>query len=249
MINHFIKSAILVCFLCPLTIALQAQAQNTFSGWSALFGTYKLNSRFSIYFDGQARSADQWKELQSYLLRPGLHCQVSKNKIATIGYAYIGHHRRVSDISGWVPEHRIWEQFIINQSFAIGGHASSLQHRFRLEQRFIGRGIVKNNRLATDGHNFTQRLRYFARSLFPLKKTAAFKTGTFISLQNEIFVNVQHASVVNDRFFDQNRAYTSFGYRASPRFDIEIGYMNQFIAGKSNNTMNNILQLAGYLRL
>jgi hypothetical protein len=68
-------------------------------------------------------------------------------------------------------------------------------------------------------------------------------------LQDEIFVNVENSPSTNGKFFDQNRFYTSIGYRTSRKFDIEIGYMNQFIEGKTSNSVNNILQAAGYLRL
>lgn len=229
--------------------AVSAQTQQWFSGWSALFATYRLDSRFSIYFDAQVRSNNQWERVQSYILRPGLHYQVNKRMIATVGYAFIGHHRTIDGVSGWGPESRIWEQYIINQSFNIGGHPTSLQHRFRLEQRFISKSVPEGGKLATDGYNFMQRFRYFARSIFPLAQTSPFRQGLFVSLQDELFFNVQNAPVTNGKFFDQNRFYTSIGERISPQFDVEIGYMNQFIIGKSNNTVNHILQLAGYLRL
>ncbi|MBN9296053.1 MAG: DUF2490 domain-containing protein [Filimonas sp.] len=236
-------------FFLLSSFRVYAQTQNHFSGWAALFGSFKLNNKFSIHFDGQVRSSDKWQEVQTVLIRPGLHYQVKKNQLATVGYAYVGHHRRIADVSGWGPEHRIWEQYIINQRFPVLERSSSFQHRFRLEQRFISKSVVSNNKLETDGHAFAQRLRYFARWVVPLKKTANFKQGTFVSLQDEVFVNIGDASGVNGKFFDQNRAYGSFGYRFSPKADLEVGYMNQFVAGRANNTSNNILQLAGYLRL
>jgi hypothetical protein len=108
---------------------------------------------------------------------------------------------------------------------------------------------VNGNELATDGFDFAQRLRYFVRAIYPLKKSTAFTKGSFISLQNELFLNIGNTDAVNGKFFDQNRAYGSIGYRFSPVFDLEIGYMNQYISGRSSNISNNILQLAGYLRI
>jgi hypothetical protein len=70
-----------------------------------------------------------------------------------------------------------------------------------------------------------------------------------MSLQDEIFLNIQNADVTTGHFFDQNRAYVSIGYRTAPQFDIEVGYMNQFILGRTNNVVNNIIQLATYIRL
>ncbi len=230
-------------------VRLYAQSQNNFNGWLALFSSYKLNKKFAIHFDGQLRSADKWKEAQSFIIRPGVNYMIASNQVATLGYAYVGHHRRIDDVSGWAPEHRIWEQYIINQSFPFLQRPVSLQHRLRLEQRFLSRSEVANTELKTAEYVFSQRFRYFARSIFPLKATAKFTQGMFISLQDEIFFNVTNASVINDKFFDQNRAYGSLGYRLSQKCDIEVGYMYQFIAGRSSNINNHILQLAGYLRL
>ncbi|KIA99583.1 hypothetical protein OA93_05380 [Flavobacterium sp. KMS] len=230
-----------------LSTTVNAQTQNTFTGWSAVFFTYKLNDKFSLHFDGQARSTDELKNLQSYIIRPGLNYHIKDNMIATVGYAYIGNNRSVMDIDGWVPEHRIWEQFIFNQKFTLANRPVTLQHRFRLEQRFMGQATIEQNELVTDSYEFAQRLRYFARSIFPLSKTDNFTKGAFLALQNEVFLNVQNAP--NDSFFDQNRAYLALGWRLSPKFDLEAGYMNQYVLGKSNNTVNNIVQVAAYVRL
>jgi hypothetical protein len=245
------RSLVLFTILSIISISAIAQTQSTFSGWGALFMSWKLDPRFSIVFDGQVRSNNEWKEVQSFIARPGLQYKINKNRnmFVTLGYGYIGNHRRISGVDGWGPEHRIWEQFILNQSFKPGGHALSLQHRFRLEQRFISRSFLGVNELETRGYDFAQRLRYFARAIYPLKKSNAFTKGSFISLQNELFLNISNTNAVNGKFFDQNRAYGSIGYRFSPVFDLEIGYMNQYISGRTSNTSNSIIQLAGYLRI
>jgi len=229
---------------------LQAQTRHTFSGWGAVFSSIKLDKKLSINFDAQIRSSDKWEQIQTILIRPGLHYKVNANQIATIGYAYVQQLRSLAGISDWEPEHRIWEQYIINQSFSINGHASALQHRFRLEQRFLPKLAISDGDITNEGYNFSQRLRYFTRGVFPLQACTKFEKGMFVSLQDEIMVNITGASAVNDQFFDQNRAYVSIGYRMSAKADIEIGYMNQYVAGRNDNkTSNNILQLGVYLRL
>jgi hypothetical protein len=228
----------------------QAQTRQDFSGWAALFGTYKFDSKFGMHFEGQLRSTSGWQELQTYIIRLGINYNVKANMMTTLGYAYIGHYRTIMQISGWGPEHRIWEQFLVNNNFSLSGHASSIVNRFRLEQRFISQSTVDNsNNLVSGNYQFMQRFRYFARWIFPLQKSAKFIRGPYLSLQDEAFFNIQNADVTNGYFFDQNRAYFSAGFRTSARFDIEAGYMNQFILGRTTNTMNNIIQLATYLRL
>ncbi|MEN5055849.1 hypothetical protein D3C87_1223630 [compost metagenome] len=234
-------------FLFIFSGPLKAQTQQTFTGWSAAFFTYKIDPRFSIHFDGQARSTDQLKDIQSFIIRPGLNYHIKNNMIATLGYAYIGNQRNISATHGWVPEHRIWEQFIINQKFTVLNRPSTLQHRFRLEQRFMGQPTVEQNELVTDRYDFAQRLRYFTRAIVPVSETTSFTDGAFIALQNEIFAHIQNAP--NGKLFDQNRAYLALGWRVNPKFDIEAGYMNQYSLGRNNKTVNNIIQVAAYLRL
>ncbi len=83
----------------------------------------------------------------------------------------------------------------------------------------------------------------------PLKKDrASFSKGVFAALQNEVFFNLQNKSKLNDKFFDQNRAYLALGYRVNPRLDLEAGYLNQYVDGLSSNTVNHAGQLALYTR-
>ena len=67
----------------------------------------------------------------------------------------------------------------------------------------------------------------------------------FAAVQNEIFFHT-----ANGGAFDQNRAYIAAGYRMSRQLDLEMGYMNQYIAGADGaSTNNHILQVATYIRL
>jgi hypothetical protein len=149
-------------------------------------------------------------------------------------------------VSGYSPEHRIWEQLIINHNLAF----VPVQHRFRLEQRFIGNHHVENGEFKNDGNRFANRFRYFNRSIIPFNGSKPFTHGIFGVLQNEIFLNLGDKSGVNGKFFDQNRLYLAMGFRFSPKFDIDAGYLNQYIS-HANKTIGNghILQVATYLRL
>ncbi len=222
-----------------------AHSQSQFSGWFGNFSTFKLNNKFSIHFDGQLRSTDDIEHISTLLLRTGLNIQVRKNMVATAGYAFINNRRVIAGVSGYAPEHRFWEQFLVSHPFI----NTSLSHRFRLEQRFISKSVVENNELKNEGNVYANRFRYFFRTMVPLKGRLQPKTP-FIGLQNEVFLNFGDKSGVNGEFFDQNRVYLALGYRFSREFDLELGYMNQYINGRNDAFVNNhILQLATYLRL
>lgn len=234
----------LFSFLVVNNNTLHAQSQ--FAGWLATFNTFKTGKKTSIHNDIQWRSTDEVKHMQTLLLRVGLNVALNKNLVATGGYAYISNRRSVGSVTGYAPEHRIWEQLIVNHRISRAFTA----HRFRLEQRFISKSVVENNNIVNDGSVFANRFRYFFRSVLPLKKEASFARGAFVALQNEVFVNIGNKANVNGEFFDQNRLYLAAGYRLSPRLDLETGYLYQYINGRGNASTNvNIWQLASYIRL
>lgn len=215
--------------------------ENQFSGWAALFHTQRFSEHWGMSFDAQFRSANHYDYLRNVLLRPSVNYYFSKNKIGALGYAYIATNgRTATGAETFRPESRTWEQFIINTKI---GKTSTLQHRFRLEQRYLGNSAPTRN-----DHYFSQRLRYFARAIFPFKNDSVFSKGPFFALQDEIFVNVQNKDKVNTHFFDQNRAYAAFGYRLDKKIDLEVGYLNQYTKQASAYTLNHVLQFAVYTR-
>lgn len=223
--------------ITALPLASFAQTRYEQTGWAAWFNNTKLNDKWGLYFDVQARTHDNWDGIKSVLVRPGVNYFIKPNQTATIGYLYTPTFPAPEITDGkTLTEHRIWEQYTISHKVFTG----SLSHRFRLEQRFI-------ERPAED--LFSQRFRYFFRDVQPLVKVNdGFKKGPFIALQNELFFNIQNKQKLNGSVFDQNRAYVALGYRASTKLDIEAGYLNQFIKGASNNTINSAVQLALYTR-
>lgn len=232
--------------LLILSIPCITLAQSSFHGWLAVNNMFKVNSKFSLHLDLQARTTNDFEHLNTFIFRPAVNWHFRKNMIATAGYGFISHRRTVGDVSGYSPEHRIWEQLIINHNLEF----VAMQHRFRLEQRFIGNFRLQGNEIKNEGNRYANRIRYFNRSVIPFNGSKPFKRGIFGVVQDEVFLNIGNNSAVNGKSFDQNRLYLALGYRFSPKFDIDAGYMNQYVAG-ANKTFNNghILQLATYLRL
>jgi len=218
-----------------------AKAQTQFMGWAATFQNYKVNDRFGFYFDAQWRSTAQVQQMNALLLRPGINFYLSPAFTFTTGYAFIPQQRISNGVTGYLPEHRIWEQLVFTHK--VKAVRATVSHRARLEQRFIPRHHAEGNSLVKDGHRTAGRLRYFTRGVVPLGNTS--DKGMFAAIQNEIFFHT-----ANGGSFDQNRAYIAAGYRMSRQLDLEMGYMNQYIAGADGaSTNNHILQVATYIRL
>ncbi|MEO6670155.1 MAG: DUF2490 domain-containing protein [Ferruginibacter sp.] len=221
--------------------------QKQFSGWLASFNTFKTGKHTSIHSDIQLRSTDKLEHVQTLLLRVGLNLHLNKKFIVTAGYAYIHNQRKAGNLTGYVGEHRIWQQAVYNHKI----ERLIVAHRFRLEERFIPKIEVENNELNKTGNMYAGRFRYFVRNIFPLRKyKTVFAKGAFATLQNEVFLNVGNKNAVNGKAFDQNRLLLAAGYRLSSSLDMEAGYMNQYIQGRADAfTNNHIVQLAMYLRL
>jgi hypothetical protein len=234
-------ATLVAVFFCSI-----ANAQSQFSGWLASFNTFKTSSKTSIHTDIQLRSSDEFVRVQTLLLRAGLNVPINKKMVITAGYAYVHNYRTLGLVNGYLPEHRAWEQFLFSHKLK----AVLVSHRLRIEQRFIPKTFVENDELKSGGYVYAGRVRYFVRGILPLKKQPVFKQGAFVALQNEVFLNVGNTANVNGKIFDQNRFYIATGYRFSKAFDLEAGYMNQYINGRSATfTNNHIMQLAGYVRL
>jgi len=233
------KLQLLTIVILMAVAKLSAQSQHQNTGWFMLVNNTKFNEKWGLQFDFQVRSADDWDHVRNTLVRPALQYFINKNSNVALGYLWqttqttpVG-----ADYTVTLNEHRIFEQYIYNHKIK----SVFASHRLRFEQRFIGR-------LANDDL-FSQRFRYFFRLIQPLKKTdATFTKGAFVALKNEVFLNLQNNDELNNKVFDQNRAYLALGYRFSKQVDIEAGYMNQAIKGRANNTVNNIVQLALYTR-
>lgn len=224
---------------------MHAQTAN-FGGWLATFYTVKVNKKVSVLLDAQLRSSKQAEHISTILLRPGISFNFSKSISAAVGYALNDARRNAGELSQLIPEHRIWQHVILRHKIL----SASSQHRLRLEQRFLPKVYAQNNSLHHNGYNYASRLRYFTRSIIPLKKTNQFTQGIYGVLQEEVFLNLGNKAAVNKRAFDQNRLYGAVGYRLSPKLDAETGYLNQYMITASGSVVNNhILQISTYLNL
>ena len=244
LIMKIIFFVLFLSFAGPFFLTLNAQSQ--FSGWVASFGTFKTGKKTSIHADVQWRSSDELQHTQTLLLRSGLNVHLNKQLIVTGGYAFIHNRRVVNNVSGYAPEHRIWEQVLYNHKIK----TVFVTHRLRLEQRFISETTVQNNELKVDGYGYANRVRYFIRNILPFQQQKTFAKGMFAALQNEVFLNLGNSDATNGKFFDQNRFYLAIGYRLNSSFDLEAGYLNQYTSGRNDAfTNNHVVQLAGYIRL
>lgn len=228
---RFVKSLCLTATVLSACLAPARADIDEQSGWLAWFNNTALSPRFGVISDVQLRSQDEWSGPRNLLIRPGLSWTVAPGHSITAGYAYIGTFRPDAPDA---TEHRSWQQYVASRAMP----AATISQRLRLEQRFIGRPGGPDI--------YSDRLRWFGRAVIPLESSLPFTHGSFIALQNEVFVNLSGRDELNGRVFDQNRAYVAIGWRRSPSVDLEIGYLNQWINGRNGDIVNHVLQVALY---
>lgn len=219
-------------------------------GWFVYTGVFKIKPKISVHTEYQWRRADGVKNWQQSLLRTSINYAIRKDVSLNVGYAFVetfpyGDYTP----SNTFPEHRIFEQAVINNPLG----RLSLSHRFTLEQRFVGSISVQNGKKNTDW-NYLNRIRYRIRAELPLTKniqsgkniwSIAFMDELFIGWGNNIGVNI----------FDQNRVAMLLNYQLNKKIKLEAGYLNQIVQqGKRINDKtvfqnNNGFILASHLSL
>ena len=218
--NSAMKKIITILTLM-LTIGASAQetGEDTFGAWYMYFGTNKISDKLSIHTEAQFRYYETTGNFNQLLLRTGLNYHINENAIATLGYGYIDTDPTFEEIplqdasfdGNEILEHRIFEQLILKNKL----WEFLIEHRYRLEQRFIDNKSFRNN-----GKDTQHRARYRIQATLPLTDTF------FLNFYDEIFINLQ------DNAFGQNRLYAALGIHITENSSVQLGYLkNHFNSG------------------
>lgn len=199
----------MLMLLCMVTSGWAQTQENT--AWLFISHTQKISEKVNFLADIQARTADDYKFVNGFLLRGAFSYAVSKNGDVGAGYAYFGQWEEEAGLKEYSREHRSFEQY----QHKVKLSRKVLNLRARLEQRFMKDDNIK----------FSQRLRAYASLQAPLIADKEFTKGMYLKIQDEVFFNVQNKDNVNGAVFDQHRPYVAWGYRASKLLDFELGYL------------------------
>lgn len=216
--NIKLKLAVLA-FVLILPILAFCQESNL-GNWLIYFGNKQINAKWNWHHEVQYRNYDAIGDLEQLLLRTGFGYNLSENNNnILLGYGYILSENYISgtDEKFQVNEHRIYQQFITKHSI----NRLALQHRFRLEERFVE-------------SDFKMRFRYFLGLNVPVSKKVMIDNTLYFSVYNELFLNTQ------DELFDRNRLYGGLGFQLNKSLRFELGYMNQFFSTGSRDQLNMV---------
>lgn len=222
-----------ILFLIDVSVFAQGDkvAPNPGGYWLSYTGDNKINSRIGIHSEVQFRNVFMERTVESFLIRTGLNVYIKPYAMATAGYGYFyGSPSGDKVIGSKTSEHRIWQQLILRQKTK----NVFMEHRYRLEQRFI-------ENLSTGSKREDHRLRYRFQTLFPLYSVSPHLRHLFVAVNNEIMINFRGNP---SRLFDRNRFFAGLGYQVSPKMNFQVGYLNQFSQiGNPQAQVDHILQV------
>lgn len=227
---------------CALLCAASAQAQGprttvtNFNSWFSWYGENPIGTHWALWTDVLVRREHGGGTPQQLLIRPGLTYGIAPGIRVGGGYTYIVTYPYGMDpIAAAVPEHRAWEQLAITQR--VGEFA--FLHRYRLEQRWIGvSDPVAPSRIAS--YREESRFRYFFRTTHELGRA----TGLYLTAFDEVFITA--GASTRNNLLDQNRVLVGGGWRFTPTWKLEVGYLEQRIwkASGLNAERNHTLSVS-----
>ena len=196
--------------------------------WVMYFGNHRLSERWGIHTEYQWRRADLFNDWQQSLLRLGVDYYSKSGAQFTAGYGWIRSYQYGDQpISYNLNEHRIWEQLILKSKAG----RFDFQHRYRLEQRFLENWVKDaDGKYNMDGFLFRQRVRYRFLLTMPISRKEMANNTLFLAVYDEPFLGFGKGIAKN--ILDQNRLYAALGWRFNPNFNVQLGYLNQYVVKK-----------------
>lgn len=231
-VNLITAGMLTLFFLNGLSLFSQESkvAPNPGGYWISYTGDNKINKRIGIHSEAQFRNFFIPRTVETFLTRVGLNVYIQPYAMATAGYGYFyGTPSNNSVIGSKTSEHRSWQQLILRQKTK----NIFMEHRYRLEQRFI-------ENISTGAKREDHRLRYRFQTLFPLYSVSPHLRHFFIAVNNEIMINFRSNP---SKLFDRNRFFAGIGYQVSPKMNFQLGYLNQFahISGSPKAQTDHVL--------
>jgi hypothetical protein len=212
---------LLSCLLIGLMSVLAARSaaaqidENELGAWYIyVWSKSQPDERVGFQGDIQHRNWDRGGDLEQLLIRGAVTLQREDSRARyAFGLAHItsgayGESREKS------REKRMYQEMTLPGRI---GERIYLTHRLRFEQRWV------------DGQDFRMRFRYLFGIDFPLNQTTLDPGAVYLSMYNELFVNLNRSIGAGRRVddFDRNRLYLAIGRSLENNRRVQFGYMHQ----------------------
>ena len=220
--RHLLLLAIPFCG--QATFAQRITGPNTHL-WVSHWGDQRISERWSFHTEGHWRRAELGVHWQQLLLRPAVNFHLNDQVLLTQGYSFYSNYPY-----GTYPirfrnhEHHLYQQVQLTQPIGRVG----IQHRFRMEERFIARMVPSSAdpyKGVQNGYTYQSRFRYRVWVTIPLGHPKV-APGVFSAhLYDEVFLNFGDSQRLD--LINQNRVSALLGYQVSKPVGLLLGYLYQ----------------------
>jgi hypothetical protein len=199
-----------VITMMALLFTLTAKSQTPGLGtWTLLNAKYDFDKKWNAYFEAQLRSQKFEDDFFYHELKGAVGYRIAPKANVLVGVGQYATYQYDGNFELPVRNHefRLWEQLNLNHDIG----TLKLEHRYRVEQRYFKSG-------------YRNRFRYRINLQLPLGKSNFYLNGN-----EEIFVTNEKP------YFERNRTYGALGYKFTPLFSLQLGYVTQFDYNRNVN--------------
>lgn len=189
--------------------------------WFSLYTQGPLpKENFYWSLDIHPRWREEGRHFDTLILRPSLIYKITPKTSIWTGYDTINNHPAGQSS---FQENRLWEQ-VMHQFEPFG--ALTLTVRTRFEQRD-----------REDYSDIAHRLRQMVRATTP---SSLHQQLSWV-IWDELFINLNQTDWGVMRGTDQNRLFLGANWKFDELSNLEVGYINQYVNGKTIDRENHIL--------
>lgn len=232
-VTTFVLASLIASVLLPGTGRAQPRvSREQMTGWLSLNSDLQLSPRWFLDTEVAIRMAGPVHEIAQAFPRASVRFQPMGALRFNWGYAFVETWPYGKlPVALRFPEHRMWEQVQLNT--AVG--RVPMTHRYRLEQRWLGRTALEDGEPRVQNWVRTNRFRYRVQGTVPLAGPTVDDGEFYLNLSDEVFLN--WGANVQRNVFDQNRLAGSLGHRFSPAWRVELGYLEQLLQKPDGRTL------------
>ncbi len=189
--------------------------------WFSLYTQGPLpKENFYWSLDIHPRWREEGRHFDTLILRPSLFYKISPKTSVWLGYDTIKNHPQ-SQAS--FQENRLWEQ-VMHQFEPFSGLTLTVRTRFEQRDR-------------EDYSDIAHRLRQMVRATTP---SSIHQQLSWV-VWDELFINLNQTDWGVMRGTDQNRLFLGANWKFDDLSNLEVGYINQYVNGKTIDRENHIL--------
>jgi len=211
MIIKTTQFALLIALFVPAQLFAQKTSEDYLGSWYTLGINHRFTEKISVTTYAELRFYEPISNYNLIFTSLSGNYHLKQNQTLSIAYAYLDIDSVFDeDNRPNTTENRIYEQY--NYKHKLG--AFNVQHRFRLEQRFLQ--LANKNEMQN-------RLRYRFSLKYNIHKTL------FLAIKEEPFVNFQ------DQAFHENRFFIGAGFHLFKNTQLQMDYLKHHIRKKNFN--------------